>query len=281
MILSVVLLTTLSMEAGGRALFAGRVAPVQAATANAQADQNSYCREISATDSRNASLLSVCEFALSLRQKLPKFICDETITRYRSTPWGAEGNPTDVISAEVTFENGHDSYRNISLNRKPRDLTLLELSGMSSIGEFGGLLQAIFDPTSRAEFKFRKERKLRSRPALLFEFRVAMRNNKLWWLGLRNSVICPGYEGVLWLDEDTSELMRIEVHATEVPAGFAISEAQTRTDYGEVRFSNGSKFPLPVWSETKTRLYRDPSFFRNEIRFKDCREFGATHRFLP
>jgi len=247
---------------------------------NVQSDQESYCQTISATNSQNASLRSICEFAISLRDKLPKFICEESITRYKFTV-GEPEVPLDVIAAEVTFEHGHDSYAKIKLNRKRTGRPMSELSGMSSVGEFGGLLQAIFTPLRATEFEFKKEDKLRSKPALVFAFRVAMRNNKSWWLRLRGTVVFPGYDGVLWLDKSTSQLLRMEVRASEMPTGFPDAEVTTTVDYVDLQFSNGSKFPLPVKSETDIRFHGAPRLFRNKLTFTDCHEFGVTHRVLP
>lgn len=247
---------------------------------NAQSDHDSYCQTISATNSQNASLRGICEFAISLRDKLPKFVCQESVTRYNFTV-GEPEVPLDVVAAEVTFEHGHDSYAKIRLNRKPTGRPMSELSGMSSVGEFGGLLQAIFTPLSATEFEFKKEDKLHSKPALVFAFRVAMRNNKSWWLRLRDTVVFPGYNGMLWLDRSTSHLLRMEVRTSEMPSGFPDAEVTTRIDYEDLQFSNGSKFPLPEKSETDIDFKGAPRLFRNKITFTDCHEFGATHRVLP
>ncbi|HYA23636.1 MAG TPA: hypothetical protein VEF05_05720 [Terriglobales bacterium] len=149
---------------------------------------------------------------------------------------------------------------------------------MSSAGEFGGLLQAIFKPQSAADFKFTKKHSLRSKSALVYAFHVAARNNSSWWLRVHESLIFPGFEGVLWLNQATEALMRVEVRATEIPHGFPMTEITATTDYAEVQFSDGSRFPLPIKSETVAR-FKDKAF-RNVIVFTNCHEFAATHQIL-
>ena len=245
-----------------------------------QSEMHSNCQTISAATSQKAPLANVCEFATSLRGNLPKYVCEETVTRFEPSRLVDRhlNLMTDIIAAEVTFENGHDSYRNVTLNNKPTNQTIPELSGMSSAGEFGGLLQAIFKPESAAEFKFTKKHSLRSKQALVYAFRVAARNNKSWWLRVQESLTFPGYEGALWLNQATSELMRLEVRATEIPNGFPMAGIATTTDYANVQFSDGTRFPLAFKSETVARFNDKP--FRNVVVYTNCREFAVTHQIL-
>jgi hypothetical protein len=260
-------------------LVALSLAQAQTGPGSMPPDSESYCQTISAAGPQSVGLRGVCEFAISLHERLPKFVCNETVKRYE-LGWGRPEVPLDDVSAEATFEHGHDSYDKIMLNHGPTNRSMAEVSGMSSVGEFGGLLQAIFTQRSKTEFKFKKEHKLDSRPAVVFAFRVAMENNKSWWLRMRGTVIFPGYDGALWLDKATSQLMRLEVRASEMPPAFSETEVTTTVDYVDVPFSNGSKFPLPARSETTTRFQRSRSLFRNKTTFTDCHQFVVKSRIV-
>ncbi len=92
------------------------------------------------------------EAAFEFSQKLPNFICQEFMSRF--TQRGREPEMSlDVVSAEVIYDDGHESYRNVKINDRSTDRGMQELGGAWSTGEFASTLLEIFHPDTRAQFR--------------------------------------------------------------------------------------------------------------------------------
>ncbi len=62
-------------------------------------------------------------------------------TRYQSETRTPSWNAKDVVSAEVVYDNGKESYRNIKINNKLVNKPMEEIPGGWSRGEFGSTLR--------------------------------------------------------------------------------------------------------------------------------------------
>lgn len=80
--------------------------------------------------------------ALQFSQKLPNFICQEYMARYAQQ--GEDKRLLDLVSAEVTYNNGQESYRNVKLDQHPTDKGIEQLNGSWSVGEFASTLLIFF-----------------------------------------------------------------------------------------------------------------------------------------
>ena len=244
------------------------------------------CAAVARRTQQADALANVCEFVLALPQKLPNFVCDQTTIRYQPAPREKpEITPEDIITAQVTYEDGKESYENIAINGQPTKRVMPELSGMWSIGEFGSQLRAIFTPRSAAEFTFRKETALHASPALMFEFRVARQNNLSWVVQASGThgalALYPGYRGTFWLDKRTSHLLRLEMHSTDVDANFPLDRIEVAIDYTDLRLGDDSVFLLPARSEAVSCTRGSERCRRNVLAFDHCRKYAAKSRILP
>ena len=78
-------------------------------------------------------------------QKLPNFICQEVMSRF--TQRGREPEMSlDMVSADVIYDDGHETYRNVKINDRSTDRGMQELGGAWSTGEFASTLLEIFQP---------------------------------------------------------------------------------------------------------------------------------------
>ena len=79
------------------------------------------------------------------------------------------------------------------------------------------------------------------------------------------------YDGTFRVDPKTFELVRLVIHADQLPSELGICESTTSFDYGSIRL-NGSEFVLP--KEVNVRvLNTDGSEFTNRTAFAGCHEF--------
>jgi len=215
-------------------------------------------------------LLAICEYALSLTERMPNFICNQEASRFH----GKNAVPFDQITALVRYEDGKESFEEIQLNGKPAPDATTQTPGLWSTGQFGSNLRSIFDPWNQPLFTFDKEGTLEDRQAWIFRYRIAKQNDPLWRLHGENGVLAPPYQGELWVDQATGNLLRFTSVATDIPHSFSMASAELRIDYSKVPFADGSSFVLPE-DFTLTTAVRGEEATRNVVQFRSCHKFRA------
>ena len=234
-----------------------------------------FCRWLPTGIAHSDALRGVCEYAMSLPQKMPNFICDQQTSRYR----GDSKVPRDLITALVRYEDGNESYTEIKLNGKAAPSAITDSPGQWSTGEFGSNLRAIFDLHNQALFEFSGVNTLNGHAAWVFTYQIAKQNDPLWRLRTEDRVIAPPYGGELWVDQKTGDLLRFRSVATDIPKDFPTQSADLQTDYLNVAFADGSFFALPVAATIATREQGE-ELRRNVLQFRNCHKFRAKTRML-
>ncbi len=207
---------------------------------------------------------------------MPNFVCDEAASRYS----GGRRALTDLISASVRYEGGNESYSDVKVNGKPVSTEEAQASGLWSTGEFGSNnLRSIFDPVNQARFKFARESTLGEHSAWVFTYQIAQQYLPLWRLHVGSSVVAPPYQGEVWVDKKTGEVLRFRSVAEDIQAGVPLTGAELEIDYERVAFSDGSSFLLPT---DITATAKDPrgESGRNDVRLRNCHKFGAKARIV-
>src|SRR6266478_6394570 len=95
--------------------------------------------------------------AESFTETLPNYICQEFMARFQNSSHITSWQALDVVSTEVVYENGRESYRNLKINDKPVKKSIEEIGGAWSTGEFGTLLRDLFSPATAAKFNYRRD----------------------------------------------------------------------------------------------------------------------------
>lgn len=254
-----------------------------APTVSSQPDQpldvSSYCETLSKRTTQSAGLAHVCEFALSLSHRLPNVICSQETTRYEDSGHGFRLQ--DVVTAQVSYEQGQERYKDMATNGKPIESATPDLAAGWSTGEFASALVGIFSPLSLAEFKFKKNEILRGTHTLVFEFHIAKLDNELWYVQAGDAKTYPGYSGQLWLNATTFHPMRLERGHIEVNPDFPIRQMESVIDYADVQLGDGSSFDLPVQSETVAcHAANLKPCWRSVLKFRNWHKFATSTRIL-
>lgn len=243
-----------------------------------------YCDAIASRAEHPEALGALCHFSLSLPRKMPNVICDLETRRH----WRAYNIAhKDIVTATVAYSDGQEHYSNLRIDGNVADPSSPSLNSSWSMGELASTLQMVFSPVSNAEFRFSKEVKLSSMPALVFEFRVEQSRNELYYLHAFYSsgwgtTLFPAYHGRIWINKSNFNLMRIEKETADMPHWYPISRATTLIDYSDVPLGDGSSFVLPNKSEIETCESGEMSeCAHNVVRFKDWHKFRAKTRILP
>jgi VWFA-related protein len=257
-------------------------------------DVPAYCATLAGTVQHSSALAKVCEFALSMRKKLPDIICDRETKRHwvgfheyqinnQPATFSIYGH-SDVITVTVTYRNSGEFYDNVRINGKPVGAGGAEVSGTWSDGEFAPILAGIFVPSSKAEFHYEKEQKLHSIPALVFRYHVKAQDNTLYVLQSGKYIWFPEYDGEIWLDAKTLRLLRLERETALMPRN-PIRRMKTQIDYSDVPLGDGTRLVLPTHSDVLicTPLppyFDDSNCAHNIIRFNHWHKFRATTKIV-
>jgi len=245
------------------------------------------CVAIAPGNPQYEPLRKVCDFALKV--KLPDFICDETVFRFTSNTKRSKWKRVDVVTAELTYENGlNERYSNVAINGRrlkvPATLGSNELAeylnsfsrGTWAAGPFGGDLAWIFWPSSRAKFELQAESGGSPAPALVFDFQID-KTNSPFSLNAgavdKRRVFRVGAEGSIWIDKATSRLIRVQIRDTQIDRSSEVTVASVVIDYGETPIGNLGLVLVPLASAF---LACDAhSCGRNVMGFQNWRKFAS------
>jgi hypothetical protein len=231
--------------------------------------KDSFCDWLPNEMPHAEALLGVCEYAATLREKMPNFVCYQETSRYE----GNDDVRADLITAMVRYVDGEGSYTDVKLNGKVVGNSLGYTEGLWSSGQFGGALRAVFHAGNHGEFHFAGEKRDGGREAWVYTFLIARQFEPVWQLRAGNEIVAPAYGGELWVDKQYGHVLRVRYAAKDLPRSFPMRSAEIRTDYAEVPFGDGTAFVLPVVSSTTTQFqHYDPT--RNTIRFRVATSSG-------
>jgi hypothetical protein len=215
------------------------------------------------------------ESAFSFSETLPNYVVKQYTTRFqsyvtrsRSTAWKS----LDNITADVVYQDGKESYRNILLNGRP-SREAPEKTGSWSSGEFASLLQDVMSPITNADFHPARQTTIVNRPAWRYDFSVAQANSH-WHITADDQTTQPSYTGSIWIDKENYRALRIELSARNLPGGFPLDQVESSIDYDYVLIAD-RKYLLPTHSEALSCARGGVDCSRNVTEFRDYRKFTA------
>jgi hypothetical protein len=213
------------------------------------------------------------EAAAEFSGSLPNFFCRQLTTRYESDRPKNGWQALDTISADVAYEDGHESYTNVKVGSKAQK-SMEDVGGNWSTGEFASLLDDLFHPATAATFRKTGQDTIAGRGATTFTFEVA-RERSHWRVSVGGQLYYPAFRGTIWVDRETSRVLRIEMESRNMPLLFPLSKTEEAVDYEFVRLATAQPFLLPANSEVLSCDQGSPHCTRNRIEFRNYRKFGA------
>ena len=206
-------------------------------------------------------------------ESLPNYYCHEIMTRYQSGSNSKNWQPIDIVSMALVYENRQESYRDLQINGKATKKHIEDLSGSWSTGEFGSVLADLFSPATAADFEYRKESRSAGRASLVYDFSVE-RERSHWRIMVASQLITPPYQGSVWIDKETSRVLRIEMQATHIPDAFPADKVEMATDYEFVRFAE-RQYLVPVHAENLGCQRDTATCSRNAIDFRNYHRYAG------
>jgi|SRR5579885_267174 hypothetical protein len=218
-------------------------------------------------------LADATDYALNYTSRLPDFICTQVTRRYID-PSGMEfWRLADTITERLSFYERHEDYKVVLVNSQPVEMAHEKLGGVVSAGEFGSMMQEIFNPETETQFDWERWATLRGKRMHVFSYKVSQGRSKYSIVAEGNQRIIAGYHGLIYVDRNTSAIMKITLTADGIPAGFPVREVNTSLDYDHVSISDRD-FILPLKAVVTSRI-RDKFLTKNEVEFRMYRKFTA------
>jgi hypothetical protein len=239
-------------------------------------------------------------------ERLPNYVCTETIARYRYQPDSAttENRSCDDIAASAGSGKGRqrlfysDRLRfDVAVNHDPsapdgemyswagadrfsnRDVFEL-VDGAMSTGSFSSMLASIFGGPA-ARFSYNGDVTEGEKTFAEFGFRVAEEASAYYYVfgkGRANQARVP-YDGSFLVDGTSHDMVRLVVRAFALPPQSRSCELTRTVNYGRTRLHEAD-FLLPTEARV-TLVHTDGSIAENIINYSGCREFhgDSTVRF--
>ena len=219
------------------------------------------------------------QYAMSYTQNLPNFICVEVMRRYIDPNAADHYRSIGNVLAKVSYNQGHEDYKVFSVNGHYEETTLEHAAasgGAISNGEFGSMMQEIFETRSDAEFGWDHWGTLRGRRMAVFNYFIDSGHSHYsisYSSGPGDEQrIYTAYKGLVYADPDTGEIDRIKFVAVNIPRSFPVSDASEILDYDQVEIS-GHPYICPLMAQLYMGAGREKS--KNVIEFRDYRKFGT------
>jgi len=230
-------------------------------------------------EEQGAIVQEVREYALNYSKALPDFICTQVTRRYAAAPpagRSGDSQPSwrlqDTLTLRLSYFQQKEDYKLVLHSNTVTQEDYRKLGGATSTGEFGSMLNDLFEPDTETRFEWDHWATWRGRRALVFHYRVAQEHSH-WELDYEHQQhLLPAYHGLIYIDRDTRQVLRATFVAENVPASFPIQQAETILDYDYVTLSD-HPFLLPLKSENQMRT--SGVLTRNEVEFRLYRKYSS------
>lgn len=202
-------------------------------------------------------------------RRMPNYTCLQTIERSRHASAGQPWELLDRVRLEVALVNGREMFAwPGGSNFEDRELADIVPGGAIGNGNFALHARSVF-LTGTAEFSYAGERVYEGRRSMRWDFKVPRARSGYQ---LRNGELrgIVGFHGSFWVDESSFDLVRLEVHADDIPPHLEIVAASDAIDYARIPIG-GEEFLLPRASELRIAGYSGES--RNVTAFSGCRQY--------
>ena len=234
------------------------------------------------SEEQAAIIGEVREYAMNYSKSLPDFICTQVTRRFAApapgTRYGgsAESQPSwhalDTLTIKLSYFGQKEDYKLILVNNSVTTQDYKTLGGATSSGDFGSMMKEIFEPATQARFEWDHWGTLRGRRVMAFAYHVSQERSQ-WHIDYdRKMDIMPAYHGLVYVDKETHQVMRVTLFAEGMPPSFPVKRADTVLDY-DYQDISGHTFLLPL--KATTIMAADEYMTKNDAEFRIYRKYSA------
>ncbi len=218
------------------------------------------------------------ERAVGYKNGLPNFMCVEVINRSLDMSGVGHWKHRDTIT-ELMKYHGEENRVVLQVDgRPPASPDPEAIKGPKSTGEFGGVLDAIFEPAAKAEFKWKETDTLGSGTVQVFDYQVLKQNSSFSVEGANGYAPTVSFHGKVYIDSATRSVRRATLIADDLPKDFPTHASTVSVDYDYVSI-NAHDYLMPISAEVSLLAGRHEAML-NTIQFRDYRRFGSNVKIL-
>jgi VWFA-related protein len=227
----------------------------------------------------DALIADARERAVGYKTGLPNFMCVEVINRSLDPTGRGSWKHRDTITELLRYREQNESRTVLEVDGKPAASTNPEaIKGPKSTGEFGAVLDAVFEPSAKAEFKWKETDTLGNGTVQVFDYSVAKANSTFSVGGPNGLQPNVDFHGKVFIDAATRSVRRVTLIADDLPKDFPTRATAVVVDYDYVSI-NAHDYLMPVSAEVSLLEGRHEAML-NTIEFRDYRRFGSNVKIL-
>jgi hypothetical protein len=223
-----------------------------------------------------AVLKQIRDYALNYTKRLPNFTCVQATTENTEFLGGGTPRPGPVrkIEQQLSYFDFREHYKVTRIdgqrvnNLDPRQLP----DRFSSFGEYGTLLEHIFDPGAGTEFHYSRLEKVNGRPVYEFTFAVPALNG--YALIEPKRTIRVAFQGRVFADVETKAVVRIDMRCVDIPGNSDYRNVDLKVDYALTGVA-GKQYMLPAHYRMHVSQ-NDGTDAVNEAVYKQYRRYDAS-----
>jgi len=203
-------------------------------------------------------------------KNLPNITCLETVQR-EYQPSGGKIRPLDTISLEV-LTNGHTELFASPGDRKfsARHPISVAGSGVLGNGLFGLYLKDIL-LSANVSIEYKGQEEAGGRRLARYDYRLpAIWSGEVIQTPQGSGTV--GLHGSFWVDQQTYDVLRLELNADDFPPTLPLTEAVTSINYARTDLAGNVVVLLPESAEFRMAKFSG-EISHNRIEFTHCRAF--------
>jgi len=231
------------------------------------------------------TLARVREYTLRYIRALPDFVAFR-MTRHFVAPPTSSARPEvwqnlvfrDSNAGQLSYNNGKESYvDNATAHSDPGMVS--ERQGLSSFGEFGSIIGALFWNDSHIELSWGYWEPFSAKRLTVFHYTIPADHSRYTVSYCCDQAAGPvsiktAYRGDLVVDPATGAVWRVTREAVDLPPNFPTHWAKTIVDYRPVPIAQ-AWYMLPVRTMTYSESTSKPVRYWNDVRFVHYQRFAA------
>jgi hypothetical protein len=195
---------------------------------------------------------------------LPNFACVQ-VTRKNVDPTGTSRHwkLTETIHEELVYQDGKEEYTENGKKSGGENRP----NGLIAASEFAEVLNWIFDPKAKGEFQWSKSDSLRGHRTQTIAYSVKQENSELE-VGKKSPIKVP-FAGLIEVDADTEQILKVNVVAYGMPKNFPVSASSREFHFDYTKIGDHF-YLLPLKADLQSK--EGKALLWNEVEFREYRK---------
>ncbi|HEX4807895.1 MAG TPA: hypothetical protein VH325_03145 [Bryobacteraceae bacterium] len=214
------------------------------------------------------------DWSETFTQGLPNYVCRQLTTRYQEESKSSGFQPIDIVTATVVYDDGRESYRDITVGGHKVNKKMEDIGGSTSTGEFASTLHSLFSDYTQADFRRAQTTSIGQTAAVIYDFKVVL-NHSDWRIVVGGQMLQPSYSGSVWVDSSTGHVRRIEMSANNIPKDFPLDSVEWAVDYDHVSLGATNQYLLPVHADNLSCFRGTTICTKNSVDFRDYHKYSG------